>query len=433
MLGKISMKDIEERYNKLSREGQKQFQDGYATEKIDLVKDSEAYDLLKDILDEEKIIKEGFKMVEKIVEDKVKEEDKKVVEVAQKGGALAETGRKLMVKKEMSLDEWKDTVKFLYDSRYFTDIQSFAQAMAKAQCGREMGFQPYFSLQHVFIIPGKPPAVDGQGMAAMIKNAGYDFRQIELDDLKCTVKFFNREKDVLGEVTFTYAEASKITQGGRRLVDKEVWKNYRQDMLWWRTISRGARRFCPDAISGAYLAEELDYDVVDGTASVVNHKKIEVEPPVAPKKEVTPEVPVKTRKDFMDELVAKYGKEKMKALKTALKYEGSLLTVSDESWAFFVKELEKPEPVKEVEKPAEPKKEEKLPVEKVEPKKEDIIDAVINELTREKKVEILEGLKEKFGTAKMKAAKEELQILGKLVDLDDKPFNNFVSKVEKGA
>ena len=43
------------------------------------------------------------------------------------------------------------------------------------------------------------------------------------------------------------------------LLGKTSWQRYPEDMLFARALSRGARRFCPDALGGAiYTPEELE-------------------------------------------------------------------------------------------------------------------------------------------------------------------------------
>jgi len=178
---------------------------------------------------------------------------------------------------ELSIPEMMSIVKELYASRYFTDLQSLSQAIAKAQAGRELGFPPFYSLNHLYMVPGRPPGTDGQAMASLIRNNGYNFKEVKLDDDECIIDFFGKKGEKLGTASFTYEEARKIRiKEGKVLADKSNWRNYRQDMLWWRTISRGGRRHCPDALAGVYYFEELDIEV-DNQGKVIQGDVIEAE------------------------------------------------------------------------------------------------------------------------------------------------------------
>ena len=107
-----------------------------------------------------------------------------------------ENGKKqMMVVKEgngLTVQEMKESARALFTSKYFNDLQSPEQAFAKIVAGSEMGLQPFYSLNHLFIVPGKPPAADGQCIAAMIRKAGYSFKEVELNDKKCTIDFFDK-------------------------------------------------------------------------------------------------------------------------------------------------------------------------------------------------------------------------------------------------
>ena len=436
-LGKLYLKEIEERYNKLTKGGQSEWQQGYNKGDLSLVKDADAYELLKDIFDEENLIREDYIMVEKIIEGKLKEEEGRVKEIAEKSGDLVKTGNELSIRTEMTFEEIQKVSKFLYDSRYFSDVTSISQAFAKVQCGRELGLPPFYSMQHIFIIPGKAPATDAQGMGAVIKGKGFDYKQIELNDQRCSLRFFDPKGNILGDVTFTYDEACKIMQGGKRLVDKDVWKNYRQDMMWARCLSRGARRFCPHVISGLYLKEELDYE----DAVIVNNK-IEVEVPNQQPKQL--EKPAeqksveKTRKEILDDLVVKHTKEKLSALKKELEIAGSLLQLANDEWDNFVKVLETP--VKEkIEKPELKKEDKKVELQQQElevKKPPEVVPAevvpveVVNKFSREEKIVILEEIKTNFGVTKIKEIKDSLKLEGKLLDLNDIDFERFTNTIK---
>jgi hypothetical protein len=41
------------------------------------------------------------------------------------------------------------------------------------------------------------------------------------------------------------------------IINKDNWKNYPMNMYFARALANGAKWFCPDAISGFYIVEEL--------------------------------------------------------------------------------------------------------------------------------------------------------------------------------
>jgi hypothetical protein len=299
-------------------------------------KDIQVFDLLSDIFSFEKRIKGRLNMKE---ERGLKKEGTSAVkgteiveceDVATMKITTEKVKPRLVVRQEMPVSEWVEVVKALHASGFFPDLRSVGQAIAKAQAGREMGLQPYYSLQHLYILPGKPPALDAQCMGMLIKKAGYDYRVVKSDATICTLKFYGLKGEELGDCAFTYAEASRITQGGKRLVDKEVWRNYPADMLFSRCLSRGYRRFTPH-LGVVYLREELDIEEneqVSGSTDLSAFKVADITP--ATMILVEPAKP--TREDILKALVDKHGKAKVTEVKIKNKIEGKLLEISDEDF-----------------------------------------------------------------------------------------------------
>ena len=421
------IKEFEEKYLQLSPAVRIQVLNAYAKEDSELCQDCVGNELVNEMLNFDKKEKEGV-MAEKIIKEEIKKEEVIVGEVATgRALALPETNKSVMVRKEFNLDELEKTVKYLYASGYFKDLQSIAQAMAKAQYGQELGFPPYYSLIHLYMTPGKPPSTDGQAMAALIRNRGYDFRG-ESNNQIATITIFGKKGEKLGTASFTIQEANAITFGesNKPLTSKKVWKDYTSDMLWWRAMSRCARRYAPDAISGVYYYEEVDESPAgegqvesDISAFKVENKQVKDTPQPSAEK---------SRKDILQELVKKFGNDKIKEVKTKLKIESKLLGIDDSQWAEFIKKLQVIENPKEEKVEKDTVAEDK---EKIDKEKEKEKDKEKKELTREEKLAKLEELKEKFGTKLLKEVKEELDYEGKLADLSEKKFLKFVKEVEK--
>lgn len=137
-------------------------------------------------------------------------------------------------------------------SGMFTDIKSATQAVVKIMAGKELGMTPFQSMASIYIVNGKL-ALTSQAMSSLIKKTKkYDYKVIKLDETECSLDFFVNEEKT-GNSTFTFKDAAKAG-----LVNKDVWKNYPKNMLFARALSNGARFFCPDAISGYYVKEEIE-------------------------------------------------------------------------------------------------------------------------------------------------------------------------------
>ena len=148
------------------------------------------------------------------------------------------------------------------ESGMFPDIKSKAQALVKVLAGKELGISPFESMASIFIVNGKL-ALTSKAMASMIKKSPtYDYVVDTLTETECSITFtetIGEDEKKLGVSTFTFKDAAKAG-----LVNKDVWKNYPRNMLFARTLSNGARWFCPEAISGYYTVEEIE-DIVDVT------------------------------------------------------------------------------------------------------------------------------------------------------------------------
>ena len=192
----------------------------------------------------------------------------------------------------------------MYSSGMFKNTQSEAQAIVKIMAGSEMGMTPFESMNGMDIIEGQA-VVKPHTMAGRIKRtAKYDFRVRTSTMLKCELDFYelpNKSKDTkkehLGTSTFTIEQAQvaglvdpqckpnpqtgviehdtrdivRYKKGGGSWTKpdsclcKDNWKNYPEDMLYARAMSRGTKRFTPDVFglpiyTSDEIQEELDED-----------------------------------------------------------------------------------------------------------------------------------------------------------------------------
>lgn len=148
-------------------------------------------------------------------------------------------------------------------SNAFKDLKNKDQALVTILGGRELGLAPLYSMQHIFIVNGRL-SIDSQTMANLIKRSKIYKVDILISTIeKCELDFYEKEENLEGKmvwvkqnrevVSFTIADAKRAG-----LLTKDNWIHYPAEMLYARALSKGARRYCPDAIGGFYTNEELE-------------------------------------------------------------------------------------------------------------------------------------------------------------------------------
>lgn len=157
------------------------------------------------------------------------------------------------------------------------------EAFAKVLFGWEIGVGAAQSMSAINIMQGKL-SMSSAFMTGLMQRGGFNWISKEHNDDVCTLIIRNAEKEVLGEVTFTYKQAQDAG-----LPNKNAnWKTYRQDMLFARCISAAARRFASAVFGGnsVYTPEELGAD----DKSPRYEKEIPVEEVAVEEKVITPEL-----------------------------------------------------------------------------------------------------------------------------------------------
>lgn len=156
------------------------------------------------------------------------------------------------------------------------------KACLKIIAGMEFGFTPFVSMNGFHIIQGKV-TMSSNLVAAAIKRSGvYNYKVKKMDTTACTIEFFEKGVSV-GSSTFTQAEAQKAG-----LTGNPSWQKYPRQMCFARTITEGARTYCPDIFGGPVYTPE-DFDIAtDGNQPVV--EVVETETP----KENAAATPVKS-------------------------------------------------------------------------------------------------------------------------------------------
>lgn len=153
-------------------------------------------------------------------------------------------------------DELQKAALALFQSGFFKDVSSQAQAIVKVMAGAELGLPPFASMTGIHIIQGKP-VLGANVIATLVKNdPRYDYKIKQCNGAVCELEWFENGKPV-GSASFTLDEAKAAG-----LLGKDNWAKYPSDMLFARAISRGARRYAPGIFGGSpvYTPEEMGVD-----------------------------------------------------------------------------------------------------------------------------------------------------------------------------
>lgn len=166
---------------------------------------------------------------------------------------------------QVSTQDVMSIAKAFADSGMFPDIKSAAQAAVKIQAGKEFGIQPFAAMSGIHIIQGKPNIGAGL-MAARVKGFGkYDYKVVKHDDKICSIDFMTKDKEVLGNSTFTIEDAKRA---GTKNIDK-----FPKNMLFARAMSNGVKWYTPDIYeTPVYVPEEMEHmqETINATAEVVD-------------------------------------------------------------------------------------------------------------------------------------------------------------------
>ena len=152
-------------------------------------------------------------------------------------------------------------------SGYFEDLNTqnlkigVSQALVKILRGQDLGFSPSASIENIYIIE-KRTSVSAASLLALIRRSGGDIDIWVETEKECKVTFYRDadKEQTLGVVHYTIEDAQRAG-----LLAKSNWRRTPKDMLFWRCISRGFKRYFSDLAMGAiYTPEELGYSVQGG-------------------------------------------------------------------------------------------------------------------------------------------------------------------------
>lgn len=156
-----------------------------------------------------------------------------------------------------SVSEVKEVAAIMAKSGFFEDAKTAAQAAVKIMAGRELGIPEMASMRGIYVANGNTE-LSGPLLAALIKRSEkYDYKAKEVTDERAKIRFFENGEEV-GTASFSIEDAKRAG------IYKEdsAWTKYPSDMVFWRALSRGKRRYCPEIGWGAtYVWGEGDTKV----------------------------------------------------------------------------------------------------------------------------------------------------------------------------
>lgn len=135
-----------------------------------------------------------------------------------------------------------------------------ASVTACILAGRELGIGPMTSLQHLYVIEGRP-SMSAQLMRGLVLARGHELDIREWDARHCTMAGRRAGSERWqGPVTFTWADAERA-----RLDRRPVWQAYPMAMVLARVTGMFCRAVFPDVIGGMVLTAEEAADLAGET------------------------------------------------------------------------------------------------------------------------------------------------------------------------
>lgn len=163
----------------------------------------------------------------------------------------------------MALKDLETVADTIAKSRIFPAASTKERALTQLLIGQSLGLNLLQTLNDL-VVSAKGIELKATVMASLIrKHPSYDYDILEMTDERCTIEFFRLDgatKTSLGKSSFGKADAAKAG-----LASKDTYQAYSLDMYFSRALSRGYKKYTPDAIGSAiYVPGE-----VEGNADVI--------------------------------------------------------------------------------------------------------------------------------------------------------------------
>ena len=126
-----------------------------------------------------------------------------------------------------------------------------AQVFLIVENALSLGIDPRKALNGgLYVVNGKIE-MSGRLMAELIRKAGHSIRVEENTAQKCTLVGKRADNGDEEKSSFSIEEAKRAG------IYRSTWEKFPEDMLYWRALSRLARRLFSDVIGGCYVQGEL--------------------------------------------------------------------------------------------------------------------------------------------------------------------------------
>jgi hypothetical protein len=162
-----------------------------------------------------------------------------------------------LVPEEQELNTYKVVATNASATPYWVKMGGESAILSIMLMGRELGISPMNAISGMFnIIQGKVE-ISGKGMCYLIRKNGHKLKLKILNPERCILEGQRKDTGEIMEASFTLQEARDaglIKPGG-------AWIKSPEDMLYWRALSRLARRLFTDCIGGCYVEGEIQETV----------------------------------------------------------------------------------------------------------------------------------------------------------------------------
>lgn len=134
-----------------------------------------------------------------------------------------------------------------------------------------LGLDPRKALNGgLYVVNGKIE-MSGRLMAELIRKAGHSIRVEENSNQKCTLVGKRSDNGDEEKTSFSIEDAKKAG------IYRATWEKFPEDMLYWRALSRLARRLFSDVIGGCYVQGEIQTRTVSAKPQPLPEADLEIE------------------------------------------------------------------------------------------------------------------------------------------------------------
>lgn len=130
-------------------------------------------------------------------------------------------------------------------------IDNLPKLMMVFQAARDSGLTATEALNAYYFVNGRL-TMYGQIALSQVTKAGFKVEWGECNEKTATVKISREDRGEITE-TYTFDQAQKA-----KLTAKDVWQKFPGNMLRWKAFGNAQRFFCPEALNGFYIKEDLE-------------------------------------------------------------------------------------------------------------------------------------------------------------------------------